>query len=146
MDILKVLLGQLPEAIYFALFMIFAKKLVSKRLLFVILMVAEYILLINALHFSVWAHVLYFTMSYMILKMLYKERSQITDIFTLGIASLGLILISSICYMIVSTTVKDIILCNIIAKGILFLLLFIFKNKLYNIQKLYKRLWRLFRR
>ena len=141
MDILKVLLGQLPEAIYFAIFMMSAKKLVNKRLLLIILMSAEYILLINALHFSVWAHTLYFIMSYIILKMLYKEKSQITDIFTLGIASLSLMLVSSICYIIISTTVKDMILCNIIAKGILFLVLFIFRNKLYNIQKLYKKLW-----
>ena len=141
MSILEILLGQLPEALYFALFMIFAKKLHSKKILFTILMVVEYILLLCTFQFSVWAHVLYFVMTFIILKMLYKEKSQITDIFTLGIASLSVILISSICYLIISTTVKDMILCNIIAKGILFILLFILRNKLGNIQNLYKRLW-----
>ena len=69
MDLLKLLLGQLPEALYFAFFIILTKKLTSKRLLFVSLMVVEYVLLLSTLQFSVWAHILYFIMSYIILKM-----------------------------------------------------------------------------
>ena len=42
---LELLLGQIPEAIYFALFMIFTKELKTKRILYTILMVIEYVLL-----------------------------------------------------------------------------------------------------
>ena len=42
---LELLLGQIPEAIYFALFMIFTKELKSKRILYIVLMVTEYLLL-----------------------------------------------------------------------------------------------------
>ena len=141
MDISVVLLGQLPEALYFSLFMILTKRLSNKRLLFTSLMLLEYGLLMSTLQFSVWAHTLYFVMTYILLKMLYKEKSQITDIFTLGIASIILMIVSSVCFLTISMTVKNMILCNIIAKGMLFIFLFVFRNKLYNIQKLYKRLW-----
>lgn len=38
---LELFLGQIPEAIYFALFMIYAKNLKTKRLLYTILMILE---------------------------------------------------------------------------------------------------------
>lgn len=137
---LEILLGQVPEAIYFALFMIFTKRLDKKRGLFITLMVIEYILLfIPAL--SIWSHILYFMMSYIILKLLYKEKSQITDIFTLGIASLILMSISVMWYGIIYFTIKNIIICNILAKLCLFAFLLIFKNKLPKIQNIYKQLW-----
>ena len=137
---LEILLGQVPEAIYFALFMIFTKRLDKKHGLFITLMVIEYILLfIPAL--SIWSHILYFMMSYIILKLLYKEKSQITDIFTLGIASLVLMSISVMWYGIIYFTIKNIIICNILAKLCLFVFLLIFKNKLPKIQNIYKRLW-----
>ena len=45
MDLLELMLGQIPEAIYFALFIILTKELKEKRILFIILMIIEYILL-----------------------------------------------------------------------------------------------------
>ena len=51
---LELLLGQIPEAIYFALFMIFTKELKSKRFLYVALMIAEYLLLKHFIEFSIW--------------------------------------------------------------------------------------------
>ncbi len=138
---LEILLGQIPEAIYFALFMIFTKRLDKKRGLFITLMVTEYVLLLNVLPFSTWSHILYFVVSYIILKILYKEKSQITDIFTLGIASIILMVISAICYFIIFITIQNIIISTLLAKAMLFTFLFIVKTKLYNIQKMYKYLW-----
>ena len=54
MNYLELFLGQIPEAIYFSLFMIYAKDLKEKRILFTILMIAEYLLLIYALPFNSW--------------------------------------------------------------------------------------------
>lgn len=141
MKLLEILLGQLPEALYFALFMIYTKRLDRKRELFIMLMLVEYILLLNALPFSVWSHTLYFLISYIILKLLYKEKAQITDIFTLGIASIIIMIVSVICYVSVFFTLQNIILSTVLAKTILFVSLFALKYKLPNIQKIYKKLW-----
>lgn len=141
MNTLEILLGQLPEALYFALFMILTKRLSTKRVLFISLTTVEYILLLNIFKFLIWGQIAYFAMTYIILKMLYKEKSQITDVFTLGIASIVVMIISVLTYMIISVTIKNMIICNIIAKILLFIFLFIFRNKLCKIQDLYKRLW-----
>ena len=52
MDYAELLLGQIPEAIHFALFMIFTKQLKEKRVLFVLLMIIEYLLLKSFIKFS----------------------------------------------------------------------------------------------
>lgn len=141
MNVLQLLLGQIPEAIYFALFMIFTKRLDKKQILFTILMILEYILLFNFTPVTIWSHISYFIITYMILRLLYNEKSQITDIFTLGIASILVIIVSMVSYIIVATTIKDIIVCNVLAKIMLFIILYFSRNKLYKIQNMYKKFW-----
>ena len=82
---LELLLGQIPEAIYFALFMIFTKELKTKRILYTILMVIEYVLLKFFIEYNIWFQVAYTIIQFLILKLLYKEKAQVTDIFTFGI-------------------------------------------------------------
>ena len=53
MDLLEIFLGQIPEAIYFALFMIFAKDLKEKRILYILLMVIEYLLLKHFIKYNI---------------------------------------------------------------------------------------------
>lgn len=138
---LEILLGQIPEAIYFALFMIFTKRLKEKRLLFVVLMVCEYLLLKQFLHFNVWFHILYTTMTFVILKILYKEKSQIVDVFTFTIGSFTLILISLICILLTCEVFKNAMIGGIINRVLMFTFLFSVHNHLYKIQNLYKKLW-----
>ena len=88
---LELFLGQIQEAIYFALFMIYAKNLKTKRLLYTILMTLEYVLLTRIIYYNLWFQVLYTFLTYAILKILYKEKAQITDIFTFMIGSLIII-------------------------------------------------------
>ena len=45
MNILEIILGQIPEAVYFAVFMILVKGLKEKRFLFTCLMILEYVFL-----------------------------------------------------------------------------------------------------
>lgn len=138
MNLAELLLGQLPEAIYFAVFMILTKQLKTKRILFIIISILEYILIFNTLAFNIWAQLLYMCMLYIALKILYKEQVQITDIFTFGIASIIMIVISAVVYGI---TRGNMIYGSIISRLGLFLVLIVFRNKLVNIQKLYKSLW-----
>ena len=138
---LELLIGQIPEAIFFALFMIYAKGLKEKRILFVILMVVEYLLLKRILSYNVWFQILYTFMTFVILKILYKEKSQIIDIFTFTIASLIMGIIESILYFIIWKTINNYIIFVILVKFIYILFFTFFHNKLYKIQDLYKKLW-----
>lgn len=141
MNWLELFLGQIPEAIYFALFMIYTKRLKEKRPLFIILMILEYLLLLYTMPYNIYAHLGYFILSYLTLKVLYKEKAQIIDVFTMGIASIILMLVCVILYFIVWKTINNFIFYAIVSKLVLFIGLFALKDKLYNIQKIYKKLW-----
>lgn len=116
MSILEIILGQIPEAIFFSLFMIYAKGLKEKRILFTILMVAEYLLLKHFISFNVWFQILYTFITFIILKILYEEKAQVTDIFTFTIASIITILCSIISFIIIMFTLKETIIASILCK------------------------------
>ena len=80
---MELLLGQIPEALYFALFIIFAKQIKEKRILFTVLMVFEYLLAKYTFQYSVMFHISYIALIYLLLKILYKEKAQITRFFSL---------------------------------------------------------------
>lgn len=138
MDLAELFLGQIPEAVYFGLFLILAKNIKEKRLLFIILMTIEYALLFNVLRFSCYAHLIFFILTYSIMKMLYKDKCQITDIFTIMIASIILILISIISFLLAN---QQIILSSIISIVFKILVLLLLRSKLCKIQLLYNKLW-----
>ena len=135
---MELLLGQIPEAIFFALFMIYAKGIKEKRVLFTILMIIEYLLLKYSFPFNWIFQIGYMITTFLILKVLYREKSQITDVFILLISYIVMIISSAICFLIFR---PNTLLAVIINRIILFVLIFVFKDKLINIQKLYKRLW-----
>lgn len=141
MDLTELFLGQIPEAIYFALFMIFTKELKSKRVLYIVLMVIDYLLLKSFIVYSIWFQVLYTIVQYLILKVLYKEKAQITDIFTFGIASLILMISCIIPSFIMLNNSDNYVIYAILTRMIMFGFLFLFKNKLYKIQEIYKKIW-----
>lgn len=138
MNLAELCLGQIPEAIYFALFLLFAKRLKEKRILFIVLMILEYLLLKSFIHFDVWFQIGYTIMTFLTLKVLYKEKAQITDIFTFGIASIILIAITIISFLIF---MPNSILVVLVSRLLLFIVVVVFRKKLYNIQKLYKKFW-----
>ena len=139
--LLNIVLGQIPEAIYFSLFMIYTKQLKEKRMLFIILMIVEYLLLKHFIAFNVWFQVLYTFMTFLILKILYKEKAQVTDIFSFTIVSIIVIISSMLMYGIAYFTYRNITICVLLHKILIFIFLFVAKNKLYCIQKMYKKLW-----
>lgn len=138
---LELIVGQIPEAIFFSLFMIYAKGLKEKRILFTILMVVEYIILTRFVIYNSWFQIIYTFMVFIILKLLYKEKAQITDIFTFTIASIVVILICAILYFIVWFTINNYLIYAILTRIFMFAFIFLFKNKLNKIQNLYKKLW-----
>lgn len=138
MNLLEVVLGQIPEAIYFSIFMLLVKDIKEKRILFVCLMIIEYILLKLVFPFNMWFQVSYTFITYIILKLLYKQKAQIIDIFTFSISSVILILISVVTSLLFR---HNIVIVLILSRLFMFGFLFLFRNKLNKIQKLYKLLW-----
>lgn len=138
MNLAELLFGQIPEAVYFALFLILTKSLKEKRTLFIILMTIEYVLCLNVQLFSTWSHIVYTFLVFITLKLTYKEKAHTTDVFTFGIASLVIMCTSTISFLLF---MPHTILVLIFSRILLFIFLIIFRNKLSKIQNLYKKLW-----
>lgn len=135
---MELLLGQIPEALYFALFIIFAKQIKEKRILFTVLMVFEYLLAKYTFQYSVLFHISYIVLIYLLLKILYKEKSQITDIFIVLISYVFLGITSALCFFMCN---KNALIASIVNRIIIFGFIFTMNYRLYKIQKIYKVFW-----
>lgn len=140
-DIFLLFLEKICEAIYFSLFMIYGKNLKEKKLLFIGIMIFEYLLLKHFIKFNVYFQLVYTFMSFINLKVLYKEKAQVTDIFLFAAASLILVLISISCYGIIYFTIKNYIVALIINRILLFAFLYFSKNKIKKVYKKFCSLW-----
>lgn len=141
MNLAQIFLGQLPEAVYFALFMVYAKDLKTKRLLFILTMIVEYFILKYIFIYSIWFNVTFTFMTFVILKLFYKEKAQITDIFTFCIGALILFLVGAIFYFSSKLLGIDFYLAAILSKVVLFSILLRYNYSFYKIQSVYKKLW-----
>lgn len=140
-NIILLFLEKICEAIYFSLFLIYGKNLKEKRLLFIGIMIFEYIMITKLIQFNIWIHISYIVMTYINLKVLYKDKTQITDIFLFMVASAILIFISVLSYAIIYFTIREYIIALILNRIILFLFLCYFKNKLNLLYKKFYKLW-----
>lgn len=139
---LDILLGQIPEAIYFAIFLIYGKKLKEKRILFTFLLIFEYLFLkhVCMLKYDIYFQIIYTVFVYIILKVLYKEKSQLTDIFLFG-SSLLILLFFTVPFLLLNVFVQNIYIVCILSKIFLFIFLYLIRNKIYNIYQKYYSYW-----
>ena len=138
---LEIIFGQLLEAVYFSLFMICAKNIKEKRVLFTFIMMFEYFILKQFINYNVLFQFIYTFMTYVILKVLYKEKALITDIFVFALASLILIAVSFVSYMIAMFTVNNFYVALVLNRLLLAVILIILKDKLPRFYNKYKFFW-----
>lgn len=138
---LRFVLGRFIEPIYFALFMIIGKDLKNKRLLLTCIMMFQYLMLTSIIKFDVLFHFLYTFMVFIDLKVLYREKAQITDIFLFGAASIILIGTSTFTFITASLTYNNYIISMIINRLIIFLTIYFGRNKIRGLYKRFYSLW-----
>ena len=141
MEILRLISAKLLEPLYFSLFLIIGKNLKEKRLLFIFLMIFQYIILKFYIKFNVSFQFTYIFMTYVILKILYKEKAQITDIFLFTAASIILIIISIFSYLSVYYTIRNYYVAMVLNRIILFTFLYFSKNKIRTYYVKFYSLW-----
>lgn len=140
-ELVLIFLERVLEAIYFSEFLLLGKKIKEKRLLFTGVMIFEYLILKYFIEYSVYFQLIYTFMSYINLKVFYKEKAQITDIFLFASASLILMVICGVSYFIVFFTIKQYLVALILSRVLMFLFLFVFKEKINSVYKNIYELW-----
>ena len=140
-ELILLILEKVLEAIYFAMFLLIGKDIKNKKLLFIGIMVFEYLMLKSFIRYSVYFQVAYTFMTYVNLKVLYKEKAQITDIFLFTVGSLILIATSVLCYGIIYFTIHEYVWVLLINRPLIFALLYLGRNKIPQIYKRFCSLW-----
>ena len=146
-ELIMIILEKVLEAIYFAMFLLIGKNIKNKKLLFIGIMVFEYVMLTNFIEFNVWFQLIYTFMSFVNLKVLYREKAQITDIFLFMVASLTLIFVSFISYMpfhIITkgnVELREYLVALFLNRALLGLILIAGRNLIRNNYKKFCSLW-----
>ena len=138
--VLSLLLGIIPETIYTTLFLIYTKDLKEKKIILGILIGIAYTLCIMIIRFQILFYIIFLFVIYIILKLLYKEKTQITDVFIVALAYLWMSLLSFVLMFCVNQDYSNYYLICVINKALLFLP-FIWKNKFNIWYKKYYSLW-----
>lgn len=138
--IISVLLGLLPEVLYFTLFLIYVKNIKEKKIKLFILISIAYFVCALIYNYKTLYYIGFIVSIYIILKILYKEKTQIIDIFIISIPMSFIFVISFICYLFVKNDLSNYYLLYIIDRIVLYSTL-IFKNKLNLAYKKYCKLW-----
>lgn len=133
--------GMLPEVLFFVMFLIYTKNIKEKRMLLFILIVLAYILCIMISRFKLLYYIGFIILVYLILKLLYKKKTQIIDIFVFSLSTLYLTISSYICYQLMTKNIiQSSFICYLLSR-ISLLLPFIFKNKFNKLYLNYCKLW-----
>ena len=132
--IVNFFLGLLPEVIYFTLFLIYTKGYTYNKIKLFILLLIGYTLFKIMLPTNIYFQIVFTLYVPLILKFLYKDKFHISDIFVFVYASMILILITSICLPILFIF-NNYWLSYTISRILLFMFIFIFKNKLNKIYR-----------
>ena len=133
--IVSLLLGMLPEVLYFTLFLSFTKKIKTKRLKLFLLLAIGYILLIMICRYQLIFYLVYIVYSYLVLKLLYK--SEIIDFFICSMGLSYITIVGLIGYLLIG---YNYVVYYIIARIVLYFI-FLFKNKLNVFYNFYKSCW-----
>lgn len=138
--LMSIILGLLPEVLYFTLFLIYTKNIKEKRLRLGILIAVAYVLCMFIQQYKVIYYILFIALVYLILKLLYKNKAQITDVFAFSICFIYISLVSYFGYIFFEDDLSNYYIMYIIARILLFIP-FIFRNKFNIIYKKYYSLW-----
>lgn len=137
---MSLILGMIPEVLYFTLLLTNTKNLKDKKLKLFLLIMISYILCIMLVRHQILYYVIFMILIYLSLKLLYNKKTQIIDVFIIGLGSIYLTLINIVCLIFVNENYIVYYVLLIINKILLFLP-FIFKNKFNLLYKKYCSLW-----
>lgn len=138
--LLTIFVGMLPEILYLTKFMEYCKRITEHRIKFFIFMTLAYILCILISQYKTLYYLVFIFLAYFIMKIIYKEKVQIIDIFVFSICLMYLTLISFICAYFIKDDLSNYYTMLIINRVTL-IIPFIFKDKFYILYDKYKKMW-----
>lgn len=138
--VLSIFLGLVPEVLYFTLFITYCKNIKEKRIRLFLFISLAYVLCMFIQKYKIFYYVLFIALIYWIMKIVYKEKTQIIDVFVIAISFTYLYLLSYILFLFVNDNLSNYYLLYILDRIFLFIP-FIFYMNFNRLYKIYCKLW-----
>ena len=132
--LISILLGAIPDVLYYYLYITKIKEIKSRRMILFILMLLNYIIFNMILRYNLYLYLLYDVMMFTLIKLLYK--SEINDFFLVLFIDIYYIFLSSSCFFLIPNYAVA-----LLASKIFMFLPLIYKNKIINLYKSYCKMW-----
>ena len=134
--LISIILGMLPEVLFYTYFWIIIKNIKEKKKTFFLLMCIIYFLLIMVRRYEFLYYFIFNLLTYIVLKKLYKEDTNFLDFFIFFIPYGYLLIINILCYTLIENYY-----IAFVTNRLLMLALFISKRKFFDIYENLKKLW-----
>ena len=138
--ILSLLLGIFPQSLYFTLFLTKVKDINKKKHLLISLIFIIIMLSVMIVKYNIYLYLIIIPLIYLAMKLLYKKKVQIIDLFLIAIAYGYLSIISYLCSFMIKDTMNLYWIAYIINNILLFAIL-LFKKYIIKAYKKYIQLW-----
>lgn len=136
--LISILFGLIPEVLYFTLFLSYAKNIKEKKIRLFLYIGIAYLINIVLCDYNIMYNISFLFLVYIILKILYKQKAQIVDIFLIIYGSFYLTLLSFL--VCLANDLKSYYICYIINRILLFVP-FLFRSKFNYLYKKYYSFW-----
>ena len=134
--LINIILGMLPEVIFFTIFLTACKNIKRKRFSLLILTILNYIGTGALTTYSIYSYVFLIIFQFLFMKLLYKKEVEYIDVFLITISHIYVFIISIACYKLIN----NYYIAFIIDRILLYVPL-LFKNKLIYMYQQYAKLW-----
>lgn len=138
--LIGILLGLIPEVLFITLFLSFTKNIKEKRMLLGICITISYLISIFIQQYKILFYVLFIFLIYLSLKVTYKKKTQIIDLFVGSIPFMWISILSYVCFIFFNKDLSNYYFLYLIDRILLFIPLF-FKKQLNVLYKKYCSLW-----
>ena len=132
--LINILLGVLPDVLYYFLMIKNIKRIKEKNILFFILLFISYFLCIMLIEYQFYLYIIADLLMFVIIKVLYDAK--ITDVFLIVVLELYLMIASAMCFILIN----NYMIAYLVNRIIIFLPL-IFKKQLVKLYLNYNQLW-----
>lgn len=138
--LISILFGLIPEVLFLILFVDNIKNFKGKKIKLFMMIGLTYFLCLLIKQYVILYYFLFIIFTYFIFKILYKNETELIDIFIISFATMYLTLVGFVTFLFVDNNLSNYYLMYIVNRFLLFSI-FIFKNKIKNFYSKYYKFW-----
>lgn len=138
--VIGILFGLIPEVLFMTLFLSFTKNIKERKIILAVCLTISYLISIFIQQYKILLYVLFIFLIYISLKITYKKKTQIIDLFVGSIPFMWISILSYICFLFLKEDYSNYYFLYVIDRIVLFIPL-LFKKQLNMLYKKYCKLW-----